>query len=353
MSGSKSLLVITPGDPAGVGPEIVWKSLRARRRLWSRYQLLCIGARAPFEKLGAPISEVSLRPDGSTDLTPPSTKSPSIWLLPAPTSAPKGRFLAGYQSGWSIVQATRLIQAGLARALITGPISKERLQKGGFPFVGHTDFLADLCGIPEKFTMMLANDQLRVTLVTTHLPLKDVPRVLTREKIRRAVLHTTSHLRDWFGIKRPRIAVAALNPHAGENGILGREEIQVIAPELRSLQKAARGRYVIEGPLPADTLFANHLSMSHEKRYDAVVCMYHDQGLIPVKLLDFARTVNITLGLPLVRTSVDHGVAFDIAGKGIADPSSFQSAVDLAIEIIKNRGTFHGNSNQPFNLSRV
>jgi 4-hydroxythreonine-4-phosphate dehydrogenase len=343
MASEKPVLIITPGDPAGVGPEVVWKSLqsKAAMRRWKDYSLLCIGAREPFDKLGAKIFEVNDASDGQgrkLDLTPPRTSDPHVWLLPAPKSAPKKAFLPGYQSGWAIETAAQLILSRQAQALITGPISKERLQKGGFPYVGHTDFLADLCGVQEDFTMMLANDQLRITLVTTHLALKDVPKALNRARIRRAVLQTTDHLRKWWGIKKPRVAIAALNPHAGEAGILGREEIEFIAPEIRALQRAARGRYLLEGPLPADTLFANHILAPAESRYDAVVCMYHDQGLIPVKLLDFRRTVNVTLGLPFVRTSVDHGVAFDIAGKGIADSSSFESAVDLAIQIVRHTG---------------
>lgn len=328
------VLVVTPGDPAGVGPEVVWKALQSprNRRKWKDFALLCVGAREPFDRLKAPIVEVSAGIDPEA-----RPKSPHIWLMPAPETARKGRLLPGYQSGWSIETAARLIQRGHASALITGPISKERLQAGGYPYVGHTDFLADLCGVDEDFTMMLANDQLRISLVTTHLSLKDVPKAVTRERVRRAVVQTADHLRDWWGIRNPRIGVAALNPHAGEGGILGREEIQVIAPELDSLRMKLRGRCRIEGPLPADTLFANHAMAKPRGLYDAVVCMYHDQGLIPVKLLDFPRTVNVTLGLPLVRTSVDHGVAFDIAGRGIADPSSFESAVDLAIEITQQR----------------
>jgi 4-hydroxythreonine-4-phosphate dehydrogenase len=324
-----------------VGPEIVWNSLQqpAARRGWKAYDLLCIGARAPFEKLGARIVEATLDP-ASGRLVPLAADTPRskpfVWLLAAPTRS--NYFLPGFQSGWAIVQAARLILQGSAEALVTGPISKERLQRGGFPYVGHTDFLADLCGVDENFTMMLANEQLRISLVTTHLALKDVPRAITRARVRRAVLQTESHLRQWWGIARPRIAVAALNPHAGEAGILGKEEIRVIAPELRALRASLRSRATVDGPLPADTLFAQHVLAPPQKRYDAVVCMYHDQGLIPVKLLDFPRTVNVTLGLPLVRTSVDHGVAFDIAGRGIADPSSFKSAVDLAIDIVRNKG---------------
>lgn len=329
---TQQILAVTPGDPAGVGPEIVWKALRSvsARKRWKNHALLCIGAREPFDRLGATVIEAD-----ENDLTPPKRKGPYVWLLPAPTRSKV--FLPGFQSGWSIERAACLILAGRAQALVTGPISKERLQRGGYKYVGHTDFLADLCGVDENFTMMLANDLLRISLVTTHLALKDVPRALTRARLRRAVTQTIEHLRDWWGIKRPRIAVAALNPHAGEEGILGMEEIRVISPELRALRTKARGRYVIDGPLPADTLFATQLLAPSANRYDAVVCMYHDQGLIPVKLLDFKGTVNVTLGLPLVRTSVDHGVAFDIAGKGVADPTIFIAAVDLAIRIRKRK----------------
>jgi 4-hydroxythreonine-4-phosphate dehydrogenase len=153
-------------------------------------------------------------------------------------------------------------------------------------------------------------------------------------------LHTVDHLKGWWGISKPRVAIAALNPHAGEDGLFGDEEIRVITPEIQSLQKDAKRRgYVLVGPLPADTLFANHVMAKSQNRpqnhFDAVVCMYHDQGLIPVKLLDFPRTVNVTLGLPIVRTSVDHGVAFDIVGQNKADPSSLDSAIELAVNIVR------------------
>jgi 4-hydroxythreonine-4-phosphate dehydrogenase len=330
----KPILIVTPGDPEGVGPEVVWKALQSRANFkrWNACTLLCVGARKPFDELGAQVIEVSCdNPGSSLEWVPPKNKTPFVWLLPAPTRSKK--FLPGFQSGWAIQTAAQLILKGAAQALITGPISKERLQKGGFPYVGHTDFLADLCGVKDDFTMMLANDQLRVSLVTTHVALKDVPKAITRSRVRRAVLQTVEHLQRWWGISHPRVAVAALNPHAGEAGILGTEEIRVIGPEIRSLQRRAKGDYELVGPLPADTLFANHLLAPKNRRFDAVVCMYHDQGLIPVKLLDFHNTVNVTLGLPMVRTSVDHGVAFDIAGKGVANPSSFESAVDLALQI--------------------
>ena len=267
-----------------------------------------------------------------------------LLLLAAPTRVPRrGLFLPGYQSGWAIETAARLVKKGVAQAIATGPISKERLQRGGYKYPGHTEFLAALCktkprGSPRaktpEVTMMLANDQLRVSLVTTHVGLKDVPRALTRKGIRRAVEQTVSSLKNWWGIPHPRVAVAALNPHAGEKGLFGREEITVISPEIRALQKTFRGEADIVGPIPADTFFAmNQLAPAREK-FDAVVCMYHDQGLIPVKLLDFRNTVNVTLGLPIVRTSVDHGVGFDIAKTGKADPSSLRAAIRLATQLV-------------------
>lgn len=330
-------IAVTPGDPDGIGPEVVWKTIRSGAYDSKRVQLLCVGARKPFERLGARVEEVSLAAVLAGRL-PKASSRPVVHLIAAPASAPKrSQFLAGYQAGWSIETATKLVLGGIASALTTGPISKERMMRGGYRYPGHTEFLAHLCRdskVTPQVTMMLANDLLRVSLVTTHLALKDVSRHLTRKLLRRAVSQTIDHLHSWWGIQRPRVAIAALNPHAGESGHFGREEIQVIAPELKALSKKYGRRCEIMGPMPADTLFAKHLE---SERYDAVVCMYHDQGLIPVKLLDFPRTVNITLGLPIVRTSVDHGTGFDIAGKNRADPTSFQSAVRLAAQIAHRR----------------
>lgn len=333
MSAASRILAVTPGDPAGIGPEIVWKAVRSGQFRRSPFRLLCFGAAAPFQKLGARV-----RIHSSDKFPVWGELSPGlINLIPAPEKAPAGKLLPGFQTGWAIIAATQAVLRGDAAALVTGPISKERLQEGGFPYPGHTELLADLCGVPNV-TMMLANELLRVTLVTTHIGIADVPEVLSRERLRRTINHTMHHLKNWFGIRKPRIAIAALNPHAGESGLFGDEEIRIITPELQRLRKAARGKYDLIGPLPADTLFAKHLlAEGPRQRYDAVVCMYHDQGLIPVKLLDFKNTVNVTLGLPIVRTSVDHGVAFDIAGKGIADPSSFQAAVRLAMQLAQRK----------------
>ena len=333
------ILAITPGDPEGIGPEIVWKTLKNRPKGLSGVQFLCVGAREPFDRLGAPVQEVDFESLLSGAIKPPRSTEPFVWLIPAPLKAsrasagsrsgPNRLHLPGFQSGWSIERATQLVRNRIANAIVTGPISKERLQKGGFPYPGHTEFLAELCGV-KRVTMMLANDTLRVTLVTTHLALKDVSKNLKRSAIELCIAQTIGSLRDWWKIPKPRIAVLGLNPHAGEAGLFGNEETKVIAPAIEAMRNKLGANAIISGPHPADTLFAKHVMAKPEDRYDAVVCMYHDQGLIPVKYLGVEQGVNITLGLPLVRTSPDHGTAFDIAGTGKADASSLLAAIRAA-----------------------
>lgn len=352
---------MTPGDPAGIGPEITWKAIQSGSYQEKGIHLLCVGSKNSFQKLHAPIVDFTEGPrslSGELSQVIPDEilrrKDPFVWLLPAPETCPKGVHLEGFQSGWSIQKATELVLNQTAAALVTGPISKERFQQGGYPYPGHTEYLADLCQqsksnrpkdsktdenpeVTQEVTMMLANSQLRVSLVTIHMSLREVSAALTRQKIRRAVLQTVEALKKYWGISKPKVAVAALNPHAGEAGRFGTEEIDLIAPELKALNQAAKGHFNVFGPFPADTLFAQHILSPPEDRWDAVVCMYHDQGLIPVKLLDFHNTVNITLGLPIIRTSVDHGVGFDIAGKGIAHASSLKAAINLAAYFVQKR----------------
>jgi 4-hydroxythreonine-4-phosphate dehydrogenase len=216
-----------------------------------------------------------------------------------------------------------LAKSGAASAICTLPIHKKALKDGAnFAYPGHTEYLAHLGGV-DRVVMMLASDQLRVVPTTIHIPLADVPGALTPALLRDTIRITAQGLRDQFGITAPRIAVAGLNPHAGEGGAMGFEDTEVITPVLQELR--AEG-YDLTGPLPADTMF----HASARVRYDVAICAYHDQALIPIKTLDFDRGVNVTLGLPFIRTSPDHGTAFDIAGQGIANPSSTIEALRLA-----------------------
>jgi 4-hydroxythreonine-4-phosphate dehydrogenase len=228
-----------------------------------------------------------------------------------------------------ILTAVKMAEEKELSAVVTCPISKSLMQQVGYDYEGHTQLIASLTRCKE-YVMMLAGAKLRVALVTIHCSLQDVPVLLSKEKVLRTIRITARALERDFGIRNPRIAVAALNPHAGEEGLFGREEEKIIAPAIR---KAASEGYGAEGPFPADSLF--HKAAGGE--FDAVVAMYHDQGLIPLKLLHFSDAVNVTLGLPIVRTSVDHGTAYDIAGKDKADPSSLKAAIRMAVMMSKNR----------------
>jgi 4-hydroxythreonine-4-phosphate dehydrogenase len=228
-----------------------------------------------------------------------------------------------------IRETVQLIRQGVLDGMATCPISKAALQAAGYLYPGHTEMLAELTGT-EQYAMMMAGPRLRVTLVTIHCPLSQVAARLTEKAIIDLIRITDRALRSDFALPRPRIAVAGLNPHAGENGLFGDEETTLIQPAISQAQKEGIS---VEGPLPPDTVFFKAAA----GRYDSVICMYHDQGLIPFKLLHFSDGVNITLGLPLVRTSVDHGTAYDIAGKGLADAGSLIAAVNLAATISANR----------------
>ncbi len=229
-----------------------------------------------------------------------------------------------------IARAVALVSAGKASALCTAPINKKALKDGaGFAFPGHTEYLAHLAGV-DRVVMMLASDKLRVVPVTIHIALSEVPRALTAELLDATIRLTRAGLVRDFGLDEPRLAVAGLNPHAGEEGAMGGEEITLIRPVVDALR--AEG-FALSGPLAADTMF-HPAARAH---YDAAICMYHDQALIPIKTLDFAGGVNVTLGLPFVRSSPDHGTAYDIAGRGQADPSSQIAALRMAREMARNR----------------
>lgn len=315
---SEPHLIITPGDPGGIGPEIVEKALSRPTIKKLRARFTIIGAAEAF----SPRSKLF--------------RSEKIQWIAAPLSAPTGRLLAGYQAGWSIETAAKLCLSKKADAIVTGPIDKSRLQKGGYAYSGHTDFLAALCG-QSHVTMMLGNDRLRVSLVTVHVGVKKVSERITRSELERTLEHTSAWVKQSLGVKKPRIAVLALNPHAGESGIFGREEIDVITPVIERWNRLKLAQ--VSGPYPADTFFAVHYSPKSKKPapFDAVVAMYHDQGLIPVKMIDFDRTVNWSLGLPILRTSVDHGTAFDIAGRGVASSLSMEAAIESAYAALTSK----------------
>jgi 4-hydroxythreonine-4-phosphate dehydrogenase len=303
--------LLTCGEPSGIGPEIAAKAWAAGERfLW-------LGDPRHLPE-GTPWREVA---EGELPSDGPLAVLRHDFAAPAQPGRPDPANAAGVIA--VIERAVRLVMSGRAGALTTAPIHKKALKDGaGFGFPGHTEFLAHLAGA-RRVAMMLACPGLRVVPATIHIPLSDVPKALTPELLEETIRLTDAGLRRDFGIAHPRIAVAGINPHAGEGGAMGCEEQDWMAPLIARL--AAEGLSV-RGPLPADTMF----HASARLTYDAAVCAYHDQALIPIKTIDFAQGVNLTLGLPFVRTSPDHGTAFDIAGRGIADPSSLIAALCMA-----------------------
>ena len=324
-------LAVTLGDPAGIGPEIIAEAWRRRSR--GDRPFAVFGDPTVLRAAGAPVVILD-RLEGAAGVF-----REAIPVLGTPLAGPvhpghPDSGCAEVVTHW-ISEATEACLSGEAAALVTAPISKAVLKAAGFRHPGHTEFLGQLtAGAPfageRGPVMMLVAADLRVTLATIHLPISGVAAALTFEGLLRTIRVTGQALARDFGCAHPRLAVAGLNPHAGESGEIGREEIDLIRPAVEALR--AEGMDVT-GPLPADSLFAAGM----RERFDAIVCMYHDQALIPVKMLDFWGGVNITLGLPIVRTSPDHGTAFDIAGKGLARPDSFIAALKAAAAIADRR----------------
>ena len=323
----KAPLAITTGDLRGIGPEVIAKGLHKLRKTVGPRHVVIFGdpkAYAPYRKfLPGPwvVSDEIAAQEHLRDGEPWSEYRFVLPLVPAAKKAVRDDYLCGR----FIELATQFTLNGLCSAVVTGPIDKTRLQRGGYGYPGHTEMLQSLSGAPTV-TMMMAAPGMRVSLATGHIPLSAVSRALTKEKVFVALKNTADGLKRIYGLKRPRIAVLGLNPHAGDGGLFGNEERRVIAPAIK--QARVKGINAV-GPFPADGFFAQWRDI-RSKEFDAVVCMYHDQALVPVKLFDFHNAVNVTLGLPLIRTSVDHGTGFDIAGRGIADPSSFMAALKLA-----------------------
>jgi 4-hydroxythreonine-4-phosphate dehydrogenase len=323
MSPSRSRpIVLTIGDPSGIGPEISLKAWTAQKDelvfflLGDRHILADLA-----EPLGIPVQEIDDPAEAATAVRRGLPVLHRAFAAPAVPGAPNPANAVGVVR--AIEEAVGLVKAGRAAALCTNPINKKGLRDGaGFGFPGHTEFLAKLDG-DKTAVMMLASPELRVVPVTVHVPLREVPGLLTQQLLETTLRITHAALRRQFGVDDPRILVSGLNPHAGEGGAMGSEEAEVIEPVVRRL--AAEGMRVT-GPAPADTMFHGDA----RRNYDAAVCMYHDQALIPLKTLDFANGVNVTLGLDFVRTSPDHGTAYDIAGRNLADPSSLIAALRLA-----------------------
>lgn len=321
-------LAISMGEPAGVGPDIVL-ALYARRTELG-LPPFCVFGDAPFLRARA------VRLGLTIDIADVGAEAAAVVFAHALPVAQVGGLvpdhpgqLSAVSAGTVIAAITQAVEAtltGICRGLVTAPIHKAALYHAGFKHPGHTEFLAELCahgGKPRLPVMMLAHGGLRAVPVTIHVPISEVPRLLTKELIVETVRVVAHDLKQRFGIANPQIAVAGLNPHAGEGGAIGREDLEIVAPAVAQLQFEGIG---VEGPLPADTLFYP----THWAQYDAVVAMYHDQALIPIKTVAFEDAVNVTLGLPIVRTSPDHGTAFDLAGTGRASPKSFLAAIEMA-----------------------
>nr|WP_244911286.1 4-hydroxythreonine-4-phosphate dehydrogenase PdxA [Aeromonas bivalvium] len=322
-------LAITPGEPAGIGPDLV---LDIARRDWP-HQLVVIASPELMQRRAKALGlEIALLPYDPAQPARPQ-RAGTLTLCPVALGAPEQAGQLDEANGAYVLATLQRAcdgnMSGEFAAVVTGPVHKGIINQAGVSFSGHTEFFAQQAGVPDV-VMLLATDGLRVALATTHIPLACVARAITAERLGKVIRILNADLRDKFGIKAPRIYVCGLNPHAGEGGHLGREEIDVIEPALDALRQEGID---LVGPLPADTLFQE----KYLKDADAVLTMYHDQGLPVLKYKGFGRSVNITLGLPFIRTSVDHGTALDLAGKGLADSGSLVTALNHAILMVEKK----------------
>lgn len=321
-------VVITPGEPAGIGPDLV---VQLAQRSWPVELVICADATLLQDRatlLGLPLQLLPY----DAGQQPSPQKAGTLTLLSVPLRAPVVPGQLSTENGHYVVDTLARACDGCINgefaALITGPVHKGVINEAGIPFTGHTEFFEERSHSP-KVVMMLATEAMRVALVTTHLPIKAIPDAITPELLREIIAILHHDLQTKFGIAQPHVLVCGLNPHAGEGGHMGTEEIDTIIPVLEEMR--AKGMN-LSGPLPADTLF----QPKYLDNADAVLAMYHDQGLPVLKYQGFGRGVNITLGLPFIRTSVDHGTALDLAGQGKADVGSFITALNLAIKMIVN-----------------
>ncbi|MBS0896854.1 4-hydroxythreonine-4-phosphate dehydrogenase PdxA [Pantoea dispersa] len=321
-------VAITPGEPAGIGPDL---AVALAQRDWPVELVVCADGdvlRQRAAQLGLPLTLRDYQPG----VAPQPQQAGTLTLLSIATAQPvtAGELTVanGHYVLETLARACDGCLSGEFAALVTGPVHKGVINDAGIPFTGHTEFFAERAG-GDRVVMMLATEALRVALATTHLPLKDVANAITRDSLHEVITILHQDLQQKFGIPQPHIFVCGLNPHAGERGHMGREEIDTIIPALDELRQQG---LQLTGPLPADTLF----QPKYLQHADAVLAMYHDQGLPVLKFQGFGRAVNITLGLPFIRTSVDHGTALELAGLGSAEPGSFITALNLAITMIKS-----------------
>ena len=316
-------LALTPGEPSGVGPDLLIQLVQQKQQ----QQIIAfadpdmLAARATM--LGLPLNLVEVQ-DDFVSSTPSELAVVTVKVAMPVEPGVLNQANAPYVLN-CLDEAIASCQEGLCQAMVTGPVQKSIINDAGIKFSGHTEYLAEKTK-SDTVVMMLATEELRVALATTHLPLRDVPDAISVELLMPIIDVLYQDLQNKFGIKQPTILVSGLNPHAGEGGHLGHEEINVIAPVIRHYREAGRN---IVGPLPADTLF----TQKHLMSADAVLVMYHDQGLPVLKYQGFGRAANITLGLPIIRTSVDHGTALDIAGTGLADIGSLHAAIKVAVQM--------------------
>ena len=328
MENKKPVIAITMGDPSGIGPEIILKALEDDS-IYEKCRPLVIGNENIFTRtavnLGKPV-KISKTSDFSTVRSKPGYLT---LLEPGPASVEfsPGRSTpsGGQAAGSYIEKAAELALNGTIDAIATAPINKETLRNAGYPFPGHTEFFASLSKT-DNFGMLLVGGPLRIVFVTIHEPISRVPSLITMERVLKTIRLVFHEMKNLFGFSHPVIGVASLNPHGGENGLFGNEELTQIIP---AVEKARAEGIQVSPPISPDALFYK----AYHKEYDAVVVMYHDQGLIPLKMIAFKKSVNVTLGLPFIRTSVDHGTAYDIAGKGVADSSSLKEALLLAARL--------------------
>ena len=326
-------IALTAGEPAGIGPDVI---LMAAQQTWDA-ELVAIAdpdlLRARAQALGLDISLSEL----NADATPKIRAAGHLGIQPVPLHTPaRAGELDPANAPYvleTLREAVEGCQKNIFQAMVTGPVQKSVINDAGIPFTGHTEFLAEACGA-SQVVMMLATRQLRVALATTHLPLRDIPDAITPELLTSTLNILHADLRDKFGIPSPRIAVLGVNPHAGESGHMGREEIDTLIPVMQALRGEGMD---LTGPLPADTAF-NPKVLDNS---DAVFAMYHDQGLPVLKYAGFGEAINITLGLPLVRTSVDHGTALELAGSGEADWRSLEQAILIASELCQGQKPKH------------